>query len=378
MFNRIYICISVILFFVNCPEPDKNSDSTSLLISLLGTRSSGSSVSTTGGTGVGVNNTTSTNPSVFESSTTSEVVAGNSFTVNTVSVTQSQTTVSSFKIVMSTDSTLTDSDTEVGTVNGTNPTTYNIDVPASLVPSNATLPVRYYFGLLPRSSTSANDSIIVFPANSLLSSGNSVTSAPAAISLNGTNTQAFISYFLFNNTTKFTASAYQVSGGLNPSLALIRQSDLTIVGSTINSNGADNFEFASYTSTIGSFGLTVYLRVASVDGTTGSFKPSVFSNGSFGVPFFTSISCSGGTGIFANRCVNYPTEYSGRPASSANCVAIQGTGSIYSASSCTATNRIRRCYANPLNNNGRVVLDFYSPSDTTSTADTLCAGDIAL
>ncbi|MCU0824537.1 MAG: hypothetical protein MUF77_07825 [Leptospira sp.] len=100
------------MFFVNCPEPDKNSDSTSLLISLLATRSSGSSVSTTGGTGVGgVNNTTPTNPSVFESSATSEVVAGNSFTVNSVSVTQSQSTVSSFKIVMSTDSTLTDSDT---------------------------------------------------------------------------------------------------------------------------------------------------------------------------------------------------------------------------------------------------------------------------
>jgi hypothetical protein len=371
--KKIYtltILILASLFLVNCP--DKAEDP----IPKIGTLFILSGIRPASGGGGG--GTTNSPPSITESSTTTEVVAGTSFTVNSVSVfSNSSTATSSFKIVMSIDSNLDSTDTEVGTLISSSPTSYTVDVPASLVPATSSLPVRYYYGLIPRLGSSTINTVIVFPANSLSVAGTRADFSPAAISLTATNTQAFIKYGLSAGITKFTTSAYQVTGGLNVSLALVQISpSISIVSnSTINANGVDAFEFNSYGATIPSF-TTYYLRIASVAGTVGSFKPNLFSDAG-GVPLILfGVSCNGGTGNFLNRCTTYSTDFSPTPGSNANCIALQGAGSTFSAGACTSTNRVRRCYSNPLFNNGYGVISFYTP-ETVGTADAVCGADIS-
>ncbi len=275
---------------------------------------------------------------------------------------------------MSTDATLDDTDLEVGTV--TDPRTlYTVNVPANLVPSTATAPVRYYFGLIPRSNTTTTPlSLYIFPANSLFASSFFPNSFPDVRTLNATNTQAFIQYTIASTVTKFTASAYQLTGGLDVSIALIRKSDLSIISNlTTNANGANNFEFASYTATGGS-SVSVYLRVSSVGGTTGTFKANMMGNISF--PSSTGVSCAGGATTLANRCITFPTDHINRPTNSAGCVTLFGIGSVYSGTSCTVTNLVSQCFANPFSNNGYAVYSFYNANDTTTTAETACGGDI--
>ncbi len=372
------------MVLINCPEPKKQNP-VPLIGLLLNSRGSGGSGTGTGlGTGSGIptdtgtGTGTSSTPSISDFSSSTEVVGGTSFNVGNVTVSGGNFTTGTFKIVMSIDSTLDNTDTEVGTITGVS--TYDVNVPASLVPSSASLPVKYFYGLIPRQSNTTTSSIIVFPTNSLLRTSTTGTLSPTSLTLTATNTQAFIRYFIALGSTKLTASAYQVTGGLNPDLGLIQQSNLTLISNiTKNDNGADMFEFASYNLSLVA-STSFYIRVRSVGGTVGTFKPAIFTNrnGNIDLPNpFGVVSCTGGTGNFINsRCVTYSTtDFSVPATNNADCSALQGMGSTWANSACTSTNRVARCFANPLFNRGYGIINFYTP-ETTGTADTLCGGDI--
>jgi hypothetical protein len=282
-------------------------------------------------------------------------------------------------VVLSTDSTIDTTDLEVGTVSQSNPTSFTVNVPASLVSSTSSAPVRYYIGLLPRSSSSSSSSMIVLPANSLLNSISIGSSSGTSLTLSSTNTQSFYSFSACLSLTKLTIGVYQVSGGLDPIINLYNiSSSISAAGSDINTNGPNNLEFASYTFSGSGSCYTGLARVARNGSTTGTAKIGLIGGANtFYMPTFSGPSCTGGTGIYANRCADYNSDHLNPPTSSANCITLQGAGSTYSASTCSSSNRVGRCNLNPLSNDGRIILGFYSTAgDSASSAETACSGDI--
>ncbi len=223
-------------------------------------------------------------------------------------------------------------------------------------------------GDTPKTST---QTIVVFPAQTQYISSSWDASTPLSATFDATTTDHYYDLFL-NNATKITVSAFTVAAGLDVGIQVYKDdASLAAVGPFVDQFGAGLRERGAYTSS-GGFGNLIF-RVNKYSG-TGSYKVSRMDNSSSGLPLSGfSPSCTGGTGIFTNRCVEY---LDGNPGSNAACVFLQGTGSTYSSSSCSSTNRIARCYSNPIVEDSRGIVSFYSPHDTTATANAACGSDI--
>lgn len=270
----------------------------------------------------------------------------------------------------------------MGTITVNNSTsnsqTLNITVPASLVPETEGLPRYYWYNLLGGENLSSpTGKVAVFPHKSQIIQTPPYIigiASPSTYTIDANTEKIFIKDTALSGENKWTFSAFGVSSGLDVNLALVQDTStsFSIVSNVVkNDNGAGGHERVAYTGS-GTFS-NIYLRVGKVSG-TGTFKAAGMSN--LYTPFYiVKPSCAGGTGIFANRCVDY---LDGDPGSTPTCIALQGTGSTYSSFSCTSTNRIARCFSNPLLTDTRAVVSFYSSSDTTATASSACGSDILL
>ncbi|TGN10388.1 hypothetical protein [Leptospira ilyithenensis] len=352
-----------------------SSGDAALLLPILGGSSSGgsgsSSNASSGNTPITFTGTSGT-PSFYyyESNSDSVKISGQSLNVTVNNSLGSSTATK--QIVISTDSTLDANDTVVGTFTFGN-SGYTVNVPTGLVASGTLVPVRYYYGLIPRETGSPSPkSVLILPSDSGYMSTSSGTVYQNQI-LNDTTPLQFYSFYIYSTTSKFTLSAHHVSSGLDVALLAMR-ADGTTIGPDVNANSTNNYEFGSYTASGGILGSNLLVRVRRIGTTQGTFSFHALQNGLVLTPLGTS--CSGGTGVFANRCVTYPSDHLNRPTNSSTCAAFQGTGSTFSASVCNSTNLTGKCFANPLTNNGRAVISFYSP-ETTSDVNTTCSGDIS-
>ncbi len=362
---KFQISVLVSFFFVlNCQAEKSEDQTTFLLLPLLTQRSSTGTTSSTPST-----TTSSFNYSFSTAPTTGVASSSVSFTVR---INPGQRGTVTHRLFFSTDSTITPSDTEVGSYafNDSSQNDQNItiaSIPSALQSPTAGTPRQIFYEFLATGETSKTSfsSFVLFPTGSIL--GSSLTSTSSVTSL-ATADYAFFPVSSFGTNTRLTLSGFTVTGGLNIALVLFNGTTFATIGSEVNANGSNQFEFGSYLVT-GS--QTNYLRIRKVSGSGTFIASRMVSNFPPSVSFSTP-SCNGGTSAFANRCVDY---LDANPGNSTVCATLQGTGSVYSASQCSNTSRIARCFGNPLFQDSRAVINFYSP-ETTGTASTVCGGDV--
>lgn len=378
-----FLLIPILALLLDCQNSSKGTDNTLLGALLLASRPPSTSTTTpptTPPTGGGTTTQTLTVSNVSRSSTT-PIISGDSvtFTINVSS--SSNPKDYTLNLYFSTDSTVDTNDTLMGTITVNNSTastqTLTVTIPNTLVPETEGLPKYFFYKFLgENASTPSATKLTIFPYKSKVESSSMGAVNLTTYNMNADTEKFFIGYSITSITTKLTFSAFAIQDTLDVDLLLVQEnsSSYSGIGSTEDANGPGNYEFASYTASGGGFLMnSVYLRIGKVSG-TGTFKAAGMSNGIV-PPFYLKPSCNGGTGGFANRCVDY---LDGDPGNNTGCVALQGTGSTYSSLSCTSTSRIARCFANPLLNDKRAVISFYTPADTTSSAATACGSDILL
>lgn len=207
----------------------------------------------------------------------------------------------------------------------------------------------------------AGSSVSVYSFNTLLT----------GVSLTNTVSRKYYEVDVVNGVN-FVMSAYNVAGGLDVAVNVH-----TLNGSLteVNARGSNNYERAGIDVTKSQ---KSWIEVRKNGASEGTFTFLAINKN---ITSSSSIaegggSCTGGTNAaIVNRCIDFDSNYTGKPASTADCVTLWGTGSVYAAS-CSTTNRIARCHANPASNNGRLTINYYSTSDTTTSANTACNGDI--
>lgn len=385
---------ALIVLLISCQKPEEKSNNNLLLIGLLGAPKAGTTTTTpppvgdTGTTPPPTGGTSTLKPisSIFQSNSTPIISGGATQAAFTVGLTSSSSNPKDYtlNLYLSADSTVDTSDTLMGTLNVNNATTVsrtlNVTIPSTLVPETEGLPKFFYYGILGEGVTaSPTGTILIFPHKSqvilpppyLIGAGTSLT----AYTMDASTERFFFRDVAISTENKWTFSAFALTDSLDVNLALVSQSSssVSIVSNVIvNDRGANTAERAAYSGS-GSFS-TVYLRVGKVAG-TGTFKAAGMSN-MYTPNHSLRPSCNGGTGNYANRCVDY---LDANPTNSTTCAALQGAGSVYSMSGCTSTNRVARCFANPGFNDSRAVISFYSTAgDTTTSAGTACGSDILI
>lgn len=363
----------ILTFSCNRGGSSSSGDAGILLPLLGGGETSTNRTSTTGGIGsTGTGSSGSTAFNYYESNSDTVKISGESLSV-TINPGVGTSTATK-QIVLSTDSILDASDTNVGTYTFGSSGSYTVNIPASLVAAGTLVPVRYYYGLIPRESGSPSPKYVTILPNDSAYTSTSWGTVSGSQTLDDTTTLRFYGLFVSSGASKFTVSSSQVASGLDVALLAFRADDGTPIGSETNVNSANNFESNSYTSSGGFLGTSIYVRIRRVGSTQGTFSFHGVQNFLIFPP--SGVSCSGGVSIFANRCLTYPSDFLNRPTNNSGCVALQGTGSVYSASSCTSVNRVGQCFANPISNNGRAIMSFYSP-ETTSNVTSVCGTDVS-